>query len=354
MVDGQPYVKVVKPTANPRDLETVQIEIKIKRGAWVEGRVVDRTTGKPVQAVVEYCPFGDNPHLKEYAGASFLDHNAGDEAEFPTDAEGRFRAIAIPGGGVLGVRTIDTAYLAAEALPQQQASRLVQFPAFRQSSGFQAMLPIEVTGRERLTIPDIKVARGRTQRVRILDKDGKPLTGARVVFLRRESLEPEMVTGSEFTYIHLRPGHAESAVVFHEERGLGGFVNITGDEAGPIEVTLRPLGAVKGRLVDEKGLPRANVEIQAMYLMDQSVNRHVAQLDSAARTGPDGRFQIHRLVPGLFYSFEVLKERERDMPLRSEGCIQRGRWTLNPELQDWGDMQVTTGKLPAWSGAVQQ
>ncbi len=341
VVDGQPYVKVVKPTATPRDLETVPIEIALKRGAWVEGRVVDRTTGQPVQAVIEYCPFGDNPHLREYAGASFLDHNAGDEAEFATDAEGRFRAIALPGGGVLGVRTVDTAYLSAEPLAPQLASRLVQFPAFRQAYGFQAMLPIEVAGRESLAIPDIKVARGRTQRVRIRDKDGKPLTGARVVFLRRKSLEPERVTGTEFTFIPLRPGHAESAVIFHEERRLGGFVDIVGDETGPIEVTLRPLGAVKGRLVDEKGLPRANVEIQAMYLMDQGINRHVAQLDAAARTGLDGRFQINRLVPGLFYSFEVLKERERDMPLRSEGCIQRGRWTLNSELQDWGDVQVT-------------
>jgi hypothetical protein len=203
------------------------------------------------------------------------------------------------------------------------------------------MLPIEVTGRESLVIPEIKVARGRAQQVRILGKEGRPLSGAKVVFLERHPLEPELVTGTEFTYIHLRPGNAESIAIFHEERGLGGFVDIMGDEAGPTEVTLRPLGAVKGRLVDEKGLPRANVEIQAMYLRDQGVNRHVDQLDAAARTGPDGRFQIERLVPGLFYSFEVLMEHDGNMPLRREGCLQRGRWTLKPEVQDWGDVQVT-------------
>ena len=241
VVDGQPYVKVVTPTGDPRGLELIHTEIALERGAWVEGRVVDRTTGQPVQAVVEYCPFGDNPHLEEYAGASFLDHNLGDEPEFPTDAQGRFRAIALPGGGVLGVRTVDPAYSSAEPLAPRLASRLLQFPSFRQSSHFQALVPIEVTGRESLAIPEIKVVRGRTQQVRILD----------------------------------------------------------------------------------------------------GVNRHVDQLDAAARTGPDGRFQIKRLVPGLFYSFEVLKERERDMPLRSEGCLQRGRWPFKPELQDWGDVQVT-------------
>ena len=171
VVDGQPYVRVVKPTGDPRGLDTINTEIELKRGAWVEGRVVDRATGKPVQAIVEYCPFGDNPRLNEYAGASFLDHNGGDEAEFPTDAQGRFRAVALPGGGVLGVRTADSSFAPAEPLAPPDAARLVQFLTFRQPDHYQALLPIEVSGRETLTIPDIKVARGRTQPVRILDKN---------------------------------------------------------------------------------------------------------------------------------------------------------------------------------------
>jgi len=163
VVDGQPYVKVVQPTGDPTGLETLHTEIAVKRGAWVEGRVVDRTTGKPVQAVVEYCPFGDNPHLKEYAGASFLDHNIGDEPEFPTDAQGRFRAVALPGGGVLGVRTVDPSYASAEPLAPEDAARLLRFPGFRQSDRFAALVTIEVTGRENLAIPDIKAARRRLQ-----------------------------------------------------------------------------------------------------------------------------------------------------------------------------------------------
>jgi len=75
--------------------------------------------------------------------------------------------------------------------------------------------------------------------------------------------------------------------------------------------------------------------------VNQGVNRHIDQLDAAATTGPDGRFQIERLVLGLFYSFEVLQQRQRDMPLCNERYLQRGRWTLKPENQDWGDVQVT-------------
>jgi len=339
-VDGQPFVKVVQPIGAPRGPDAVHTEVALKRGAWVEGRVVDRATGKPVQAVVEYCPYADNPHLQEYAGASFLDHNIGDEAVFPTDAQGRFRAVALPGGGVLGVRTADDSYLSAEPFAPQLAGRLVRFPGFRQAARFQAMLPIEVKGRESLTVLEIKVARGRATRVRMLGSDGKPLSGATVVFLDRHPLAIEPVVGTELTFTHTRPGEAESLVVLHEQQGLGGCVEINGDEADPIAVTLRALGTVKGRLVNEKGLPRANVQIQAMYLRDQSVHRHVGQLDAAARTGPDGSFQIQRLVPGLFYSFEVLMEPEQDKALRSEGYLQRGRWALGPQPRDWGDVQV--------------
>ena len=220
-VDGQPYIKVVQPIDAPKGMETVHAEIALKRGAWVEGRVVDGTTGRPVQAVVEYCPLGDNPHLAEYPGASFLDHNVGDEAEFPTDAEGRFRAVALPGPGVLGVRTADTSYLSAEPPTQDLASRLARFPGFRHSGHFQAVVPIEVRGRDTLAIPEIRVARGHSQKVRILGVDRTPIAGAKVVFLEHHPLESEPIGGVEFAFIHPRPGTAQSAVFFHEEARPG-------------------------------------------------------------------------------------------------------------------------------------
>jgi hypothetical protein len=202
-------------------------------------------------------------------------------------------------------------------------------------------VPIEVTGRETLAIPEIKVARGRPEQVLIVGEDRKPIAGATAVFLQRRPLTPELVAGSSLTFIHNRPHRAYSTVIIHKERGLGGCVDIMGDEAGPIEVMLRPLGAVRGRLVDEQTAPRPNVQIQATYLRDQGPDTHVDQLDAAVTTGPDSSFQIERLVPGLFYSFEVLRPHERHGPLQSEGYLWRGRWTLKPGRLDWGDIQVT-------------
>ena len=173
-VDGEPYVKVIKSIGNTRGRETIQVDVALKRGNWVDGRVVDLTTGKPVAAVVEYWPYRDNPHLSTYANTTFVDSIGGDEAEFPTDAQGRFRAVALPGGGVLAVRTVDSTYRSSEPLAEPLAMRLLPSPDFPGADRYQVLVPIEIVDRASLTVADIKVAPGRTQPVRIRDVGGKP------------------------------------------------------------------------------------------------------------------------------------------------------------------------------------
>jgi RNA polymerase sigma factor (sigma-70 family) len=340
-VEGQPYVKVVASTPDPKGLESVRAEIALKRGAWVEGRVVDRTTGKPVQAMIEYTPFDGNPNRAAYAGASFLDRNIGDEAQFPTDADGRFRAVALPGGGVLGVRTFaSNSYLSAPRLAPEYFIKVGLSPVFRTADVFQAMIPIEVNDRATLLVRDIKVGRARPLKLLICDNKGQPLSGATVVILERRPLDPEAVAGSEYTFMQPTPAKTETVVVVHAKAAIGGCADLTGKETSPIEVRLRPLGSARGRLVDEKGRPRPDVEIHAIYLRDQDRQRFVQQLDASATTDNTGRFQLTGLVPGLFYSFHVIKPRAPFGPVQSDGLLQEGRWTLKPEPQDWGDIQV--------------
>ncbi len=81
-------------------------------------------------------------------------------------------------------------------------------------------------------------------------------------------------------------------------------------------------------LVDDRGRPRAGVEIEAMFLRNQGPGRHVAALDAGAKTDHDGRFEIKPLVPGLFYSFEVLVDHADDASTKSEGYLYRGVWPL--------------------------
>ena len=44
----------------------IKLDINLKRGVWVTGRVIEADTGKPVRAQVEYYVFADNPHQEGY------------------------------------------------------------------------------------------------------------------------------------------------------------------------------------------------------------------------------------------------------------------------------------------------
>jgi hypothetical protein len=58
-------------------------------------------------------------------------------------------------------------------------------------------------------------------------------------------------------------------------------------------------------------------------------------------TGPDGRFRISGLAPGVSYTLAVLKRGEKDEQHRYEGSLHGDLWTLKPgEVQDWGDIRV--------------
>ena len=40
-------------------------DFDLKRGIWIRGRVIDKETGQPRQAMLDYFLFGNNPHASE-------------------------------------------------------------------------------------------------------------------------------------------------------------------------------------------------------------------------------------------------------------------------------------------------
>ena len=56
-------------------------------------------------------------------------------------------------------------------------------------------------------------------------------------------------------------------------------------------------------------------------------------------TGPDGRFRIAGLVPGLSYTVAVIRKGADDEH-RYEGNLHGEGWTVKPgEVRDWGDVR---------------
>jgi len=342
-VEGQPYFKVAKVIRDTMGIQPMQVDVRLKRGVWVEGKVTNSATGKPVKAVVVYYPFRDNPHVKECPDASFLNNNVSDEAEFPTDADGRFRAVALPGGGLLTVRTNEPGYHTARPLDPQLAGNVLHAADFQyQMHVYQGLVPINPDSAERTVISDIILAAGRTQHVQIFGPDGRPVLGTRTIGLPQRTLEGDLVTGAEFSFVHANPGKLESIVVVQKKQGLGAHVKIKGDEPDPIRVTLQKTGTVTGRLVDEDGAPRPNVPFSLMQEITTRGDSMLMELfNEGLKGGPDGRFRLEGLVSGVPYELDVIKKNEKNYSLRSEGYLHKSRWTVKPgETQNWGDVQV--------------
>src|SRR5690606_10436971 len=93
-------------------------------------------------------------------------------------------------------------------------------------------------------------------------------------------------------------------------RNLGKLVRVPGDQKGELTVKLEPLGGVTGRLLDAAGKPIAGAYVRAEItrlikayddLPWELMHGHMEKLKVVQTTGPDGRFQLDGLVPGLKY-----------------------------------------------------
>jgi len=339
ITEGQPYIKVDKPIGDSPGLEPIDVDVTLKRGVWVEGKVTNRANGGPVKAIVQYYPFRDNPHLKECPDASFLDNNVSDEAEFPTDANGHFRAVALSGVGILTVRTIEPGFLTALPLSPKDAGNVLHAANFEfQMKQYQALVPINPGDVEKMTIPDITLAPGRVQNVQVIGPDGRPVAGTRVFGDLKGSLDGEVMRNAGFSFVHRIPGTDEAILVVQDNEAAGGLLLVKGDEPDPIRITLEPTGTITGRLVDEEGRPRPGVPLSVTQ--DLKTIRFES-FSKARTTDDDGRFHISGLVPRVLYTIDAVKNNERNYSLRAEGYLNATRWTVKPgETQDWGDVQV--------------
>jgi RNA polymerase sigma factor (sigma-70 family) len=100
--DDQPYLGAFAEIDTSTGDGPAELELKVKRGLWAEGRVTDADTGRPLAADVEYfCLRETNPRGAEVRGfdGAFLG-----PAGFHTDAAGRFRVPVLPGRGIVAAR----------------------------------------------------------------------------------------------------------------------------------------------------------------------------------------------------------------------------------------------------------
>lgn len=70
-------------------LEPLTVDFALDRGIAVRGRLIDKTTGKPVRGHVYYHAEPDNPHMKDFADLNKVEC-------LPTIPETRQRTVHSP------------------------------------------------------------------------------------------------------------------------------------------------------------------------------------------------------------------------------------------------------------------
>jgi RNA polymerase sigma factor (sigma-70 family) len=85
-------------------LEPLVVDFQVQCGLAITGHLLDKKTKKPVQGWVQYLAFADNPNRKNFTLRNGLFTSFNDVVG-RTKPDGSFQVIALPGPGLLSVRT---------------------------------------------------------------------------------------------------------------------------------------------------------------------------------------------------------------------------------------------------------
>ncbi len=322
--DDQPYVTVNADVPNPPGIEPVQLDIDLKRGIWIEGRVTDKVTGIPCpEGAVEYLPMGDNPNLPR-------DYQFDIWAKRAIQKDGSYRIAGLPGAGYIGVWYHRKPYLRCNSRDDEFGVKKQHLETYALviTSNYSALARIHAAKGVESIRRDVTLDPGWRFKGTVLGPAGKHLTGAQCFDLNRfNDWEHDWLKTAEFAG-WFNPHDPHEVLFRHAEKGLAGVVFPPKKSGEAVTVQLRPGAEVSGRLVDAEGKSRAGVEL-AVQFKKKGWGGWFHFFPEAIMTDPEGRFRITALLPGYEYR---LSEDQSEMQFGPE--LRHGQTT------DLGDVRL--------------
>jgi hypothetical protein len=320
--EALPYLRARVAVAEEPGPGPLRLDITMKRGVWVTGRIIDKTTGKPARGQVQYFVYNDNPHLQQFPSSRWS--RLGPHFTFN---DGTFCLVAFPGPGLLTARADEDRYV--------RGAGLESFKHVRHKNGYlecrpQVVLPINfhtlaeidaAPGTSSLS-HDLLLDSGHMLAVTVLAPDSKPLVGTQIAGLKdMVNWQATPADVSTHTIENLTPGKQRVVTFLHQSQHLTGELVLEGDETDPQKVILRPWGAATGRVVSADGEPWSNAELHSIILPD-----------GYPKVGKDGRFKIEGLIAGKPYTLYLVK----DNTVR--GTVVKDLKVGPGEVKDLGDL----------------
>ena len=319
-------------------------------------------TGQPVAAAVEYFPFLDNPVARDYANfrpATTI--SIATPNRYRTDAEGRFRVVALPGRGVVVARTDSGAYrvgLGAAGLPEAIDGGKVrpgQLATYDRvfTNRYQAIGAVNIPADAASFAQDLPVDPGGSIPIRLVDEAGQPVPDVTIPagwYPRGgESGTQSLGDRTETRILGMELGVGRVVVLKQTARKLGAVVTLPpADRPGhdePTTVTLKPLATVVGRVVDAADRPvNGRVELNTDQIgvandLFRTIRLAEATLDV------EGRFRIADVPTGGTYAVRFAL-----FPPDPPGKLYHATASTTPVTPepgatlDLGTINYTTGK----------
>jgi RNA polymerase sigma factor (sigma-70 family) len=309
------YVSTSKTVADTPGLQAIQAAFEVERALSLRVRVIDRATGRPVRAYVQYAIRGSNPSLELYPT---FQRNA--VSWTVNDRDGWETLTVLPGPALIAVQALEGEFTRARLKDRHADSRFVGnlVPTNLALDSYHAIVAINPQEKEpKSLVLTVELDPGRSVRGTVVGPDGKALEGVEVAGLiavkKVADHDTDRLAGPSFTACGLEPAHPRTLVFLHGEKKLAAALTVRGDEREPLTVRLDRLGAFTGRLVGPMGQPVEGVEVFVRYskqieptLPGELVFGGLGKLRAAvavrsARTDRAGRFRVDGVVPGMKY-----------------------------------------------------
>jgi RNA polymerase sigma factor (sigma-70 family) len=342
-VGGNPYLGTRITVTDTEGLKPIERTLELPRGVVVKGRLIDKATGKvvpPQQVIHVKLPSNTNP-------GNFQ----GDMRDWPPD--GSFVITVPPGEGFFTAAARDSGALYARArLAKADKGRGVGGTGDKETittmlDAMNAYKIVDVPADAREFAIDLELTRAASHKGKVVDAEGKPIVGTEAYGLIATWGKITKLEGDSFEITGLEPGHPRSLSITHKGRKLAGSV-VVGDAEmksdEPVVVRLVPIGSIKGRLVDDDGMPLSGASVRIAYYELDGINLPsgrggVWPTNETVTTDADGRFEFAGIIPGLDTNLWIeVKSRPRER-FTSDRLSKQFTPESNATI-DFGDVKV--------------